>query len=111
MQERDADLVLGIFPTNEASNFAPTEFEVSGKVLNIWEKPAVPEFDNTWGIAVWNKNFWDYFKLRSNDLEPGISITDIFDKAAKSGLNVFSVYFEDGWYKDVGRINNISIMG
>jgi glucose-1-phosphate thymidylyltransferase len=108
--EKNADLVLGVFPTEEAHHFAPVEFDNEGKVLNIWEKPTRPQYNNAWGIAVWAKNFWEYFKARSANLEPGISITDTFDKAAKDGLKVYSVYFEEGWYKDVGRINQIAMV-
>jgi len=110
LEQEDADLVLGVFPTKEASHFAPVEFATNGMVLNIWEKPDIPLFNNVWGIAVWTKRFWDFFELQSKDIEPGISITDIFDKAAKSDLKVFCVCFEDGWYRDIGRINNISVM-
>jgi len=108
LENKDADLVLGVFPTDEAQHFAPVEFDADGKVLNIWEKPATPQFNNAWGIAAWNNRFWDYFESRSKTLEPGISITDTFNKAAKDGLKVYCVYFADGWYKDIGRINNIS---
>jgi len=108
LETKNADLVLGVFPTDEAQHFAPVEFDEDGKVLNIWEKPSSPKFNNAWGIAVWNEKFWDYFESRSKTLEPGISITDTFNNAAKDGLNVFCVYFTDGWYKDIGRINNIS---
>ncbi|MBB6112885.1 glucose-1-phosphate thymidylyltransferase [Mucilaginibacter lappiensis] len=105
-----ADLILGVFPTLEASHFAPVEFNNEQKVLNIWEKPVIPLFDNTWGIAVWKEKFWDFFHKRSGSLKAGVSVTEIFDQAAKSGLKVSCVYFEDGWYKDVGRIDHISVM-
>jgi len=109
LEEKNADLVLGVFPTDEAQHLAPVEFDADGKILDIWEKPAAPKFNNTWGIAVWNERFWNYFESLSKTLEPGISITDTFNNAGKEGrLNVFCVYFEGGWYKDIGRINNIS---
>jgi glucose-1-phosphate thymidylyltransferase len=108
--ENNADLVLGVFPTEEARHFAPVEFDLHGKVLNIWEKPEQPKYNNAWGIGVWGGNFWEYFKSRSDSLKPGISVTDTFDKAAKEGLRVYSVYFDNGSYRDVGRINNIEMM-
>jgi glucose-1-phosphate thymidylyltransferase len=110
LEEKDADLVLGVFPTEEASHFAPVEFAEDGKVIEIWEKPEIPKVNNAWGIAVWNSSFWKYFRKYSQTLEPGISITDTFNKAAKSGLKVYCVYFADGWYKDIGRLNAISLL-
>ncbi len=108
MEIKNADLVLGVFPTDEAQHFAPVEFNKDGTVINIEEKPLIPLANNTWGIAVWNQKFWEFFKQQSDNMAPGISITVIFDKAAKSDLNVRCVYFNEGWYKDIGRINNIS---
>ena len=108
LEVKKADLVLGVFPTDEAQHFAPVEFDENGRVLNIWEKPATPKFDNAWGIAVWTERFWEYFKKQN--LEPGTSITETFHNASKDGLNVYCVYFENGWYKDIGRLNNLSFV-
>lgn len=105
---KNADLVLGVFPTDEAEHFAPVEFDEFGRVTGIEEKPLHPKVNNAWGIAVWNKRFWDFFKDQSGQLEPGMSITEIFGKAVERGLAVQCVYFSEGWYKDIGRINNIS---
>ncbi|MFC0513599.1 nucleotidyltransferase family protein [Mucilaginibacter angelicae] len=108
LQTKNADLVLGIFPTDEAQHFGPVEFDATGKVLQVWEKPAEPKVNNAWGIAVWNSRFWDFFKSEAAALEPGVSITHTFNRAARQGLKVQSVYFENGWYKDIGRINQIT---
>ncbi len=107
MKIKSADLVLGVFPTDEANHFAPVEFDEDDKVLQIWEKPPVPLYNNAWGIAVWENNFWDYFQSKGNGLSSGVSITEVFNDAAKDGLRVYCVFFSDGWYKDVGRINQI----
>ena len=110
LKEKNADLILGVFPTEEPGHFAPVEFDQYGKVLNIWEKPSQPMFNNTWGIAVWSRNFWEYFASFTNTLEPGVSITQTFEKASKEGLRVFCEYFEKGWYRDFGRISDISMI-
>jgi glucose-1-phosphate thymidylyltransferase len=110
LELKNADLVLGVFPTDEASHFAPVEFDENNKVVNIWEKPEFPKYSNAWGIAIWTSTFWEYFHSYSERLEPGVSVTEIFNSAAHDGLRVYCVYFKDGWYKDVGRINNISLI-
>lgn len=108
LENKNLDLVLGVFPTDEAQHFAPVEFDRDGRIKNIEEKPLIPKVNNTWGIAVWNDRFWDFFKNESKTFEPGMSITNTFNNAAKSNLQVGSVYFSNGWYRDIGRINNIS---
>lgn len=108
LNKHNADLVLGVFPTDEPEHFAPVEFDKNGIVLGVEEKPSSPRFNNTYGIAVWNKVFWEFFETNSSVLASGVSVTETFHQAAKHGLNVRCVYFADGWYKDVGRINNIS---
>jgi glucose-1-phosphate thymidylyltransferase len=109
LENSQADLVLGVFPTDEPQHFAPVEFDETGKVLNIEEKPLNPKVNNAWGIAVWTPAFWSFFNQEGQALTPGISITQIFDKAVKTGLKVNCIYFANGWYKDIGRINHISV--
>ena len=102
-----ADLVLGVFPTNEAKHLAPVEFDKAGRVIQIWEKPNDPKYNNAWGIAVWRPSFWAYFRSKFAGLDVGISITEVFNTAASEGLKVYCVYFSEGWFKDVGQINNL----
>jgi glucose-1-phosphate thymidylyltransferase len=108
LETYNADLVLGVFPTDEAQHFAPVEFEKDGSIISIEEKPEVPKANNAWGIAVWNAKFWEFFKKQSENFQAGVSITQTFSDAISGGLKVRCVYFESGWYKDIGRINNIS---
>jgi glucose-1-phosphate thymidylyltransferase len=111
LERTSADLVLGVFPIDQPQHFAPVEFNSEGEVLSIEDKPLVPKFKNTWGTAVWSPAFWQFFNNHAKTLEPGVSISDTFDKAAKNGLKVQCVYFADGWYKDIGRINDIKAKG
>lgn len=103
----NADLVLGIFPTDEPQHLAPVELDPSGKILAIQDKPKCPKFMNTWGLALWNANFWALFKSVAGSILPGSSISDIFQLAIENGLRVYGVHFEDGFYYDIGKIDKL----
>ncbi len=62
LKEENADLVLGVFPTDEPECFAPVTLHTNGQVIKIEEKPLDSKIMNTWGIAVWNSTFWNFFK-------------------------------------------------
>lgn len=80
-------------PTDEPEHFAPVGFNDDDKVISTVDKPAHAEFNNTWSIAVSTEAFWSFLKEQSKDLEPGISITQTFDEAAKSELKVYCEFF------------------
>lgn len=61
MNSEHADLVLGVFPTDEPEHFAPVEFDNSGRVIITEDKPIAAKFNNTWGIALWTAEFWNFF--------------------------------------------------
>jgi glucose-1-phosphate thymidylyltransferase len=107
LEKQRADLVLGIFPTDEPQHLAPVELDDVGKVLCIEDKPALPRFNNAWGTAVWNSRFWAFFKSIAGDLPDGISISDVFQDAVEAGLRVYGEYFVHGSYHDIGRIDHL----
>jgi len=110
LKTEDADLVLGVFPTNEPNSLAPVELKQNGQVIKIDEKPLHSEIMNTWGIAVWNSTFWNFFKSIENTLMAGESISLVFHKAVMAGFKVYGVYFENGSYNDIGRIDCLSFV-
>jgi glucose-1-phosphate thymidylyltransferase len=101
----NADLVLGIFPTDEASHFAPVEMDGGGKITGIEEKPRIPKMNNTWGIAVWTDKFVEFFAKRYDESSQGLSISNFFHEALISGLKVEGILFGSGKYADIGRID------
>jgi glucose-1-phosphate thymidylyltransferase len=106
-KKNSADLVLGIYPTTEPHFFAPVEVEKSGKVISIVDKPPYSDIMNTWGIAVWTPVFWKFFKKIKETLVTGVSISDVFQKAVTNGLNVQGIYFVNGVYHDIGKIDRL----
>lgn len=110
MHEANADLVLGVFPTNEPQNFGCVEFGNDGRILSIVDKPEFPKFLNAWGIAAWKPNFWQLFSSVLKLLPVNSSITEVFNLAIVNGLNVYGVYFPEGRYYDIGRYNQLPIV-
>ncbi|HTR30742.1 MAG TPA: sugar phosphate nucleotidyltransferase [Puia sp.] len=105
LTEKKADLLLGIFPTEEASHFAPVEIDHLGRITGIEEKPQLPKAPNTWGIAAWTDKFVDFFIKKFESSSQGLSITNFFHDAVVSGLRVEGVCFGSGKYVDIGRID------
>jgi glucose-1-phosphate thymidylyltransferase len=107
LEEENADLVLGVFPTDEPQCFAPVELGQDNKVISIEDKPAFPKFFNAWGLAIWSNNFWDFFRSTFHTIPPGGSISETFHRAATEGLKVYGVHFIKGAYYDIGRIDHL----
>ncbi len=57
----DADVVLGLFPTNQASSSDMVAFGADGRVTDILIKQVAGErLAYTWSLAVWRPEFTDY---------------------------------------------------
>ena len=107
LEATNADLVLGVFPTNEPQHLAPVEIGENGKVISLEDKPVNPKFTNAWGTALWTSRFWDYLASTFPFFPPGTSISDAFLGAIEDGLNVYAVFFPHGNFHDIGRIEHL----
>jgi glucose-1-phosphate thymidylyltransferase len=102
--ETNADVMLGIFPTDEPERLAPVEIDASGKITAIHDKPARPPCKNTWGVASWSPRF-TAFCCAWNEQRAGAkegAIGHAFEAARASGLDVRAHVFDDGSFLDVG---------
>lgn len=112
-REKNADLVLGVFPTDHPTSLAPVEFdEKSKRIINIYDKPKETDIYNTWNIAVWSGKFTELIhnyvekEMKTASGKTEIIISDIFSQAIKNGLNVYCNFFADGKCFDLGDITN-----
>jgi glucose-1-phosphate thymidylyltransferase len=99
----DADLVLGVFPTDRPEQLGPVRVDADGHVREVRDKPATVADDmrNTWGIAGWGPRFGAL--LHSMVAEnPGVILGAVFQRAIDDGLSVHAVRFTDGSFIDVG---------
>jgi glucose-1-phosphate thymidylyltransferase len=103
-RETDADLVLGVFPTEEPERLAPVELEAGGGVRAIHDKPAVAPARNTWGVIGWSPRFTafcvDWEARRPGGAEGKLS--HAMEAARQAGLDVRAVELVDGIFRDIG---------
>lgn len=106
----NADLVLGVFPTDFPERLGPVRFNKNGKVTNVYDKPERTDLANTWGIAAWNTKF---SRLLQQQLQSSngkdVTLGDVFDDACRAKLNVRALYFPSGSFHDLGTPDAISI--
>jgi glucose-1-phosphate thymidylyltransferase len=101
-----ADVMLGVFPTDEPERLAPVELDAAGKITKIHDKPTAPSQKNTWGIASWSPRFtelccaWDEKQEQQASTERAIG--HAFEAARKAGLDVRARVFPHGKFLDIG---------
>jgi glucose-1-phosphate thymidylyltransferase len=101
---KGADVMLGVFPTDEAARLGPVEVDETGKITAIHDKPAKPPASNTWGVASWSARFttfcceWNQKRGASSEG----AIGHAFEAARTSGLDVRACVFDGGSFLDVG---------
>jgi glucose-1-phosphate thymidylyltransferase len=100
-----AEVVLGLFPTENYWKAGMVDFDDSGRVRQIIEKPQSSELKYMWAIALWTPRFTqfmhDYLAAIPNPAQE-IPIGDVIQASIQSGLQVEAVPFSNGSYLDVG---------
>lgn len=110
--EYEADLTLGVFPTNIPHRLAPVDFDAeTGRVRKVYDKPLNVKIMNTWNAGVWADKFSELMHDCVRDFKenkaPGqeILLSDIFNLAIRQGLRVYCHFFEHGKCYDLGNID------
>ncbi|MCB0179855.1 MAG: dTDP-glucose pyrophosphorylase, partial [Anaerolineae bacterium] len=106
-----ADIVLGIFPTDQPHTTDMVDFDADGRVHRIVIKPRQTDLQFTWMIAVWTPDFTHFMheylisvqqELNQPDLgnqkaaSPELYIGDVFQVAIDNGMSVDTVLFPNG---------------
>jgi len=111
-RETNADVTLGIFPTDRPEKLCPVELDKSGKVLDMTDKPPHSEIRNTWGCACWSPRFTEFMHNFLASLAPPsgeVVLADVFRAAIQEGLAMYGVYFKNGEYIDVGTPDDLVV--
>jgi glucose-1-phosphate thymidylyltransferase len=102
--QTQADVVLGLFPTPKYWKAGMVDFDETGRVRQIIEKPRSSNLKYMWAIALWTPRFTqfmhDYLATHVPDRE--LPIGDVIQASIDSGFHVSAVPFPDGSYLDVG---------
>ncbi|WAL61478.1 nucleotidyltransferase family protein [Thermocoleostomius sinensis] len=105
-----ADIVLGLFPTENYHKVGVVEFDDIGRVQQIIEKPAQTTLKYMWAIATWMPTFTqflhDYLPTCTRDRE--LPIGDVIQAGIDAGLSVQAVPFANGSYLDIGTPDDLA---
>lgn len=126
LDQGNADVVLGLFPTNQPEKVGVVEFdETTGKVSGIYEKSNFTHLPYMWAIAAWQPTFTEFLHQgvtkRQRQLigeQPPQSLTDmpshtelpigdVIQQAIAAGLQVDTEPFAQGSYLDIGTPENL----
>lgn len=114
-QKKNADLVLGVFPTKHPSSLAPVVIDRSSShVMQIFDKPETTDIFNTWNIAVWSDSFTEllhqYVELHRCGIEPmkgELLLSAVFNQAISAGLSVHAEFFANGKCHDIASTEKL----
>ncbi|MEM9265754.1 MAG: sugar phosphate nucleotidyltransferase [Cyanobacteria bacterium P01_F01_bin.13] len=125
LQTTQADVVLGLFPTDQPGKVGLVDFDSAGVVSGIYEKSNLTHLRYMWAIALWRPSFTDFLhqfvetKLRAliGEESPMLlkqipnytetPIGDVIMGAIANNLRVEAIPFKDGHYLDIGTPENL----
>lgn len=118
----DADVVLGLFPTDRPQKAGMVDFDTTGRVRLIIEKPPQTDLRYMWGIALWTPSFTQFLHEYLIASEPSkvpsevdnllpprseIPIGDVIQAAIDTGFQVEAEVFPEGSYLDIGTPDDL----
>ena len=126
LARRPAQVVLGLFPTNQPSQVGVVDIDDDGLVHGIYEKSNLTHLPFMWAMAVWKPQFTEFLhefieaELRTlrrtqddaserhdRKRPPELPIGDVIHAAIRSGIRVEAEIFEAGSYLDIGTPDNL----
>lgn len=115
-----ADIVLGLFPTEQPHKMDMVETDISGNVQRIEIKPQETSLTYSWMTAVWNFNFTCFmhtYLAQRGQSKTGYStlkddkesyVGEVIQAAIENGLKVESEIFPFGRCVDLGTPEDLS---
>lgn len=125
LADSSADVVLGLFPTDQPSLVGVVDVDDHGLVRGLYEKSSLTHLPFMWAIAVWTPAFTAFLhdlvevelkRLRSMrgagerpDTAPfrELPIGDVIHAAIQFGMRVEAEIFSDGYCIDIGTPNTL----
>lgn len=117
LEESDAEIVLGLFPSHQPQKTDMVEIDEQGRISEIHIKPDNSHLAYAWEIAVWNPSFTEYMHtyvmanlkiqkqkdhraIHQNQSE--LHVADVIQSALMDNMRVESVLFKGGSCLDIG---------
>ncbi len=111
LDEHEADVVLGIFPTERPADLCPVEFDSQGRVSGLYDKDASHGIMNTWGFVVWGPNYTAHLHqfLLATPRPEGRELTfaEVILSALHNGLHVRALSIKGGKFVDIGKNSSL----
>lgn len=101
----DADMVLGLFPTDQPHKFGMVRTD-GYRVEEIIDKPTKTDLRLMWGILLWSSRFSDHLRACMNHDAP--DFTGVMNRALLQNLDVRAVEITDGKYLDFGTYGDVA---
>ena len=117
LENSEADVVLGLFPTDSPHKMDMVDKDDSGHVINIQIKPNSTKLDLSWILAVWRPSFSAYLhklvygnatrlaEMAAN--HDGSHLGHVFQLAIADGLRIESESFDNGRSLDIGTPDDL----
>ena len=117
LRASQAEVVLGLFPTDQFQKAGMVDFDAGGRVYLVIEKPSQTDLRYMWGVAVWTPVFTHFMHEYLATIEADrwysdagnypkkqreLPLGDVIQAAIDRGLRVEAEVFADGEYLDIG---------
>lgn len=116
LEATNADLALGLFPTDQPHLCDPIAFDDQGRIREILIKPPHSELHVTWTIAAWAPSFTQFLHEHLGELERTAAgaasrnelyMSHVVMAALRSGLRVEGLHLPGARYLDIGIPENL----
>ena len=101
-----ADIVLGLFPSDEPHKCDMVDLDDAGKIREIIIKPLSTDLRYSWILAVWRSTFTQFMHThlqeRQHWQQTELFVGDVFREALRVGMHIETVLFPHGKFVDVG---------
>ena len=104
--EADADLVMGLFPTQSPEKFGMVRMGKGGEVLEIVDKPKETDLQYMWGCMIWRPVFTEFLNQKVRDEGVG-DFAAVMNAAINAGLRFRGAVIPGGSYYDLGTYQEI----
>ncbi len=115
--ETQAEVVLGLFPSDQPHTADMVAFDDDGRVRQIVIKPPQTDLRYTWMIAVWTPDFTQFMhdyliahQVQTSSATPPqreLFVGDVIQAALEQGMTVQTVLFPNGSCLDIGLPENL----
>jgi glucose-1-phosphate thymidylyltransferase len=105
-----ADLLLGLFPTDRPEKSDIVETDANGGVVRIRIKESAAANGYAWIMAMWTPVFTRFLSKWLSSLPPENNepqLGEVFNAAITAGLNIDSIRFPAGGFLDIGTPDDL----